>query len=106
MFCLTVVEDLGPRRKISVKEKVDNVYPWVRRKVVGGFTRKNVFRRLPIMEWLPKYSTEDAVGDLVAGVTVGLTVIPQSLAYASIAGLPPEVRQNTHTHTYKVTRTL
>lgn len=85
-----LVEDLGPRRKISVKEKVDNVYPWVRRKVAGGLTRKNVYRRLPILQWLPKYSAEDAVGDLVAGVTVGLTVIPQSLAYANIAGLPPE----------------
>lgn len=85
-----LVEDLGPRRKISVKEKVDNVYPWARRKVIGGFTKKNLHRRLPILDWLPKYSVEDAVGDLVAGVTVGLTVIPQSLAYANIAGLPPE----------------
>lgn len=38
-----------------------------------------------------RYSSEDAVGDLVAGVTVGLTVIPQALAYAGIAGLDPAV---------------
>lgn len=31
-------------------------------------------------------------GDLIAGLTVGLTVIPQSLAYAKIAELPPQVR--------------
>lgn len=31
------------------------------------------------------------MGDLVAGVTVGLTVIPQALAYAGIAGLDPAV---------------
>jgi solute carrier family 26 (sodium-independent sulfate anion transporter), member 11 len=30
------------------------------------------------------------VGDLIAGVSVGLTVIPQSLAYSNIAGLPPQ----------------
>lgn len=30
------------------------------------------------------------MGDLIAGVTVGLTVIPQSLAYSNIAGLPPQ----------------
>jgi len=30
-------------------------------------------------------------GDVIAGITVGLTVIPQSLAYAKIAELPPQV---------------
>lgn len=39
-----------------------------------------------------RYTSEDAVGDLVAGITVGLTVIPQALAYAGIAGLDPAVR--------------
>lgn len=38
-----------------------------------------------------RYSADDAVGDLVAGITVGLTVIPQALAYSGIAGLPPAV---------------
>lgn len=53
--------------------------------------RKKVFiKRLPILQWLPKYSADDAIGDLIAGVTVGLTVIPQALAYAGIAGLPPQ----------------
>ncbi|XP_055851243.1 sodium-independent sulfate anion transporter-like [Episyrphus balteatus] len=51
---------------------------------------KMIYRRLPILTWLPKYSTADAIGDLVAGLTVGMTVIPQGLAYSSIAGLPPE----------------
>lgn len=37
------------------------------------------------------YSQQDAVGDLVAGITVGLTVIPQALAYSGIAGLSPAV---------------
>jgi len=30
-------------------------------------------------------------GDIIAGITVGLTVVPQSLAYANIAELPPQV---------------
>lgn len=46
---------------------------------------------MPILNWLPRYDGHDALGDLVAGVTVGLTVIPQSLAYANVAGLPPQV---------------
>ncbi|XP_049853769.1 sodium-independent sulfate anion transporter-like [Schistocerca gregaria] len=55
-----------------------------------AFSRKTLLKRLPVLSWLPRYSTEDAVGDLVAGITVGLTVIPQSLAYSSVAGLPPQ----------------
>lgn len=38
-----------------------------------------------------RYSSEDFIGDMVAGITVGLTVIPQALAYAGIAGLDPAV---------------
>nr|CAH7755569.1 unnamed protein product [Callosobruchus chinensis] len=49
-----------------------------------------LLRRLPILSWLPSYDSGCAIGDLVAGVTVGLTVIPQALAYANIAGLPTE----------------
>ena len=33
------------------------------------------------------------MSDLIAGLTVGLMVVPQALAYASIAGLPLEVRE-------------
>lgn len=51
-------------------------------------------RRMPILNWLPKYTTEDAMGDLVAGITVGLTVIPQSLAYSNVAGLPAQVNKS------------
>lgn len=57
------------------------------------FRKKMVYKRIPILGWLPKYSGEDAVGDLVAGITVGLTVIPQALAYSGIAGLPAAVRR-------------
>lgn len=34
-------------------------------------------KRIPIVTWLPKYSSDDALGDLVAGLTIGLTLIPQ-----------------------------
>ncbi|XP_053624209.1 sodium-independent sulfate anion transporter-like [Plodia interpunctella] len=46
-------------------------------------------KRLPILEWLPKYSVSFLIQDLIAGVTVGLTAIPQGIAYAVVAGLPP-----------------
>lgn len=46
--------------------------------------------RLPILSWLPRYSLLDLHGDFVAGMTVALTVIPQGLALATIAHLPPQ----------------
>ncbi|XP_047363909.1 sodium-independent sulfate anion transporter-like [Vespa velutina] len=47
-------------------------------------------RRLPIFAWLPKYKLAWLVQDALAGLTVGLTAIPQGIAYAIVAGLSPE----------------
>ncbi|KAJ3645328.1 hypothetical protein Zmor_022994 [Zophobas morio] len=63
---------------------------WVKRKVQLTCTKKMLHRRLPILDWLPKYDSNCAIGDLVAGITVGLTIIPQALAYANVAGLPAQ----------------
>ncbi|CAG9584981.1 unnamed protein product [Danaus chrysippus] len=54
------------------------------------FNKKTLNKRFPITGWLPQYNAEEAIGDVIAGITVGLTVIPQSLAYSNIAGLPPQ----------------
>lgn len=48
-------------------------------------------RKVPILAWLPKYNVNAAVSDVLAGITVGLTLIPQAIAYASLAGLNPKV---------------
>lgn len=53
-------------------------------------SRKTLRNRLPIVEWLPKYRREDLLADFVAGLTVGLTAIPQGIAYAVVAGLEPQ----------------
>ena len=42
-------------------------------------------------QWLPHYNRETAARDSVAAVIVTIMLIPQSLAYAMLAGLPPEV---------------
>ncbi|XP_052747635.1 sodium-independent sulfate anion transporter-like [Galleria mellonella] len=47
-------------------------------------------KRLPIIKWLPKYSIPFFIQDIIAGITVGLTAIPQGIAYAVVAGLSPE----------------
>ena len=46
---------------------------------------------LPLLQWLPAYRREWLRPDLVAGVTTAAVVIPKSLAYATIAGLPIQV---------------
>ncbi|AXJ01171.1 sulfate permease, SulP family [Cyclonatronum proteinivorum] len=47
-------------------------------------------RFLPVTDWLPKYDRSQLKGDLSAGLTVGVMLIPQGMAYALIAGLPPQ----------------
>lgn len=49
-----------------------------------------LLRRIHIIQWLPTYNKVKFISDLIAGVTVGLTMIPQSLAYASLADIPPQ----------------
>ena len=44
---------------------------------------------LPILDWLPNYKKEYLSGDFSAGLTVGVMLVPQGMAYAMIAGLPP-----------------
>ncbi len=46
-------------------------------------------RFFPIFSWLPGYHSGLFKGDLAAGLTVGVMLIPQAMAYALIAGLPP-----------------
>jgi SulP family sulfate permease len=48
-------------------------------------------RRFPILEWGRNYDRSTLTSDLVAAVIVTIMLIPQSLAYAMLAGLPPEV---------------
>ena len=43
----------------------------------------------PILSWLKTYSPSFLKGDIAAGITVGIMLIPQGMAYAMIAGLPP-----------------
>jgi SulP family sulfate permease len=45
---------------------------------------------LPILDWGRRYDRETLVSDLVAAVIVTLMLIPQSLAYAQLAGLPAQ----------------
>jgi SulP family sulfate permease len=46
-------------------------------------------RLVPIMTWLPAYQRADLRGDVQAGLTVAVMIIPQAIAYGLLAGVPP-----------------
>ncbi len=46
---------------------------------------------LPVLQWGRQYNRDTLLGDGVAALIVTVMLIPQSLAYAMLAGLPPEV---------------
>jgi len=45
----------------------------------------------PIINWLKDYRRENLRGDMSAGLTVAVMLVPQAMAYAMLAGLPPVV---------------
>ncbi|KAI1815460.1 sulfate permease [Poronia punctata] len=46
--------------------------------------------KLPIVQWLPRYSPSWLASDFMAGLTIGVMLIPQGLSYAKIATIPIE----------------
>jgi len=48
-------------------------------------------RYLPFLDLLSNYRQEDLFGDLLAGVIVAIMLVPQGMAYALLAGLPPQI---------------
>jgi len=59
--------------------------------VMGKF--KFITNFLPFLSWIPEYFrtgfTKHIGGDVMAGLTVGVLIMPQAIAYAQLAGLPP-----------------
>ncbi|KAI2472142.1 sulfate transporter 4.1 [Annulohypoxylon bovei var. microspora] len=52
--------------------------------------RQYLLDKLPIIQWLPRYSPPWLLQDFMAGLTIGVLLIPQGLAYAKIATIPIE----------------
>lgn len=46
---------------------------------------------IPAIGWIRNYRREDLNGDLIAGITVAMMLIPQAMSYALLAGLPPYI---------------
>lgn len=50
-----------------------------------------IYRYLPFLTWLRHYRREHLPSDVVAGIVTAIMLIPQSMAYAQLAGLPPQI---------------
>src|SRR5512136_141500 len=48
-------------------------------------------RFLPIIDWLKTYHRQDFADDLFAGIITAILLVPQGIAYAILAGLPPQL---------------
>lgn len=75
--------NLSTSEKISFDELLKEKELKITQKIIDF-----IKRRFNIINWLPKYDRTKAIGDFIAGVTIGLTMIPQSLAYANLANVP------------------
>src|SRR5712672_3105955 len=63
-----------------MRTQSDDDHPW----------RKRIRSALPVIGWLPQYQRSWLRPDLVAGLTLAAYAVPVSVAYASLAGLPPQ----------------
>ena len=52
---------------------------------------RSLRRSSRMFDWLLHYRRKDLSGDLIAGIIVAIVLVPQSMAYALLAGLPPEI---------------
>ncbi|KAJ6784905.1 hypothetical protein PWT90_02378 [Aphanocladium album] len=76
--------DLFIEREPTVAEFIQEITPsW---QAIGRY----IYNLFPFIQWIGKYNGIWLIGDLVAGITVGAVVVPQSMAYAMLAQLPVE----------------
>ncbi|KAG8435935.1 hypothetical protein GDO86_007147 [Hymenochirus boettgeri] len=80
--------------EIAAKSEVEKPPLWSELKSrtrCSAETGKSLLMKyLPIVRWLPRYSFKEWImGDIISGISVGIMHLPQGLAYALLAGLPP-----------------
>ncbi|KAJ2749379.1 hypothetical protein GGI19_005690 [Coemansia pectinata] len=84
---------LSPEREpILYVEPLPSSKQWITQNLVPSRAKAVTYAQslFPILTWIYRYNWTWFLGDMVAGVTVGVVVIPQGMAYAKLAQLPPE----------------
>uniref|UniRef100_A0A1A9WB25 SLC26A/SulP transporter domain-containing protein n=1 Tax=Glossina brevipalpis TaxID=37001 RepID=A0A1A9WB25_9MUSC len=71
-------------------ENLINIFDSIKKQTKKCYTINTMKNLFPVLVWLPKYNVKLLLPDFVAGLTVGLTAIPQAIAYATVAGLLPQ----------------
>ncbi|KAI8646998.1 sulfate transporter family-domain-containing protein, partial [Parasitella parasitica] len=78
----TIVIDYAP---VPFKIKAKELF-----RQLPGFFKSYFAGIFPIVQWIHRYNLTWLVQDVIAGVTVGIVIVPQSMAYAKIANLDPQ----------------
>ncbi|UJR28605.1 hypothetical protein I4U23_009838 [Adineta vaga] len=88
----SVINNINPVTHHEYREISPSVKSWLKSKTKNSKYRiKNYFLSFfPFLTWIYRYNLSWFWGDLIAGLTVGAIVIPQSMAYAGLAKLPPQ----------------
>uniref|UniRef100_A0A6Q2XB69 STAS domain-containing protein n=1 Tax=Esox lucius TaxID=8010 RepID=A0A6Q2XB69_ESOLU len=73
------------KRTFPIGEKVKKCF-----RCSGPRLKSLLFRHLPILSWLPKYKVKESLlYDVISGVSAGTIQVPQGMAFALLADLPP-----------------
>ncbi|XP_067908118.1 solute carrier family 26 member 6-like isoform X1 [Heterodontus francisci] len=82
---LEEVAQRSERTELPLKDKLkENL------RCSGPKAKSLLFTFIPILRWLPKYPFREwLLGDICSGFSVGIVQLPQSMAYALLAAVPP-----------------
>ena len=76
----------------SYTENYPTIKDWINKqcKISASGIKHRLTTFLPFLQWIYRYNFIWFWSDLIAGLTVGAVVIPQGMAYAGLAKLPPQ----------------